>query len=336
MIAVVEHRRSGWRRRPPSGARRSPRPAPARPRRTARAPPDSAAHGGDGSPRRGRRAATPSNRRGRAGSPPRADWAGAAARAAAPWRPSGPAVSAGLSAAKVTSSSGWRDIARVQEAIARLNGSFGASALPAGLRLVGFDVDRRHRSAQSVARGATPSGTFRKGRNARRRDANISDARRRRNASVAIVWLVRYLVILMRVTMKSWPIQDAKARFSEMLVACEQEGPQVVTKRGVETAVLVPIEESAPGGARWQTQPQSSAFDRRSPVRRSRHPRPRSCAASSPSDRLNVPAGHKRHFRTASIAPASERRRMVRYDPGCEPPHQRRDRRRNPSAASNP
>ncbi|HEY1940578.1 MAG TPA: type II toxin-antitoxin system Phd/YefM family antitoxin [Roseiarcus sp.] len=43
--------------------------------------------------------------------------------------------------------------------------------------------------------------------------------------------------------MKSWPVQDAKAHFSEMLVACEQEGPQVVTKRGVETAVLVPIEE---------------------------------------------------------------------------------------------
>ena len=50
----------------------------------------------------------------------------------------GAAVSEGLSAAKEISSSGWRDIARVQEAIARLNGSFGASALPAGLRLVGI------------------------------------------------------------------------------------------------------------------------------------------------------------------------------------------------------
>jgi len=43
--------------------------------------------------------------------------------------------------------------------------------------------------------------------------------------------------------MKSWPVQDAKARFSEMLVACEREGPQIVTKRGVEAAVLAPIEE---------------------------------------------------------------------------------------------
>lgn len=42
---------------------------------------------------------------------------------------------------------------------------------------------------------------------------------------------------------KSWPVQDAKARFSELLVACEQEGTQIVTKRGVEAAALVPIEE---------------------------------------------------------------------------------------------
>jgi len=41
----------------------------------------------------------------------------------------------------------------------------------------------------------------------------------------------------------SWAVQDAKARFSEMLEASLTEGPQIVTKRGVETAVLVPIEE---------------------------------------------------------------------------------------------
>lgn len=43
--------------------------------------------------------------------------------------------------------------------------------------------------------------------------------------------------------MKSWPVQDAKARFSEMLEACLQQGPQLVTKRGSEAAVLVPIED---------------------------------------------------------------------------------------------
>ncbi|MEJ2768183.1 type II toxin-antitoxin system Phd/YefM family antitoxin [Mycetohabitans sp. B46] len=43
--------------------------------------------------------------------------------------------------------------------------------------------------------------------------------------------------------MHTWPVQDAKARFSELLDACVSEGPQVVTRRGAETAVLVPIME---------------------------------------------------------------------------------------------
>ena len=43
--------------------------------------------------------------------------------------------------------------------------------------------------------------------------------------------------------MKIWPVQDAKARFSELLGACVNEGPQVVTRRGTETAVPVPIAE---------------------------------------------------------------------------------------------
>jgi prevent-host-death family protein len=40
--------------------------------------------------------------------------------------------------------------------------------------------------------------------------------------------------------MKSWPVQDAKARFSELLNACLADGPQLVTRRGAEAAVLVP------------------------------------------------------------------------------------------------
>ena len=43
--------------------------------------------------------------------------------------------------------------------------------------------------------------------------------------------------------MKVWPVQDAKARFSELLKASLTQGPQVVTLRGVETAVLVPVEQ---------------------------------------------------------------------------------------------
>lgn len=41
----------------------------------------------------------------------------------------------------------------------------------------------------------------------------------------------------------SWPVQEAKARFSELLEKSLTEGPQIVTRRGVETAVVVPIEQ---------------------------------------------------------------------------------------------
>ncbi len=43
--------------------------------------------------------------------------------------------------------------------------------------------------------------------------------------------------------MGSWPLQDAKARFSELVDVTLKKGPQVVTRRGVETVVVVPIEE---------------------------------------------------------------------------------------------
>lgn len=43
--------------------------------------------------------------------------------------------------------------------------------------------------------------------------------------------------------MRKWQVYDAKARFSELLDASLSEGPQIVTKRGVDTAVLVPLDE---------------------------------------------------------------------------------------------
>ncbi len=48
---------------------------------------------------------------------------------------------------------------------------------------------------------------------------------------------------LVEARVKSWPVQDAKARFSELLETCLREGPQLVTRRGAEAAVLVPVEE---------------------------------------------------------------------------------------------
>lgn len=43
--------------------------------------------------------------------------------------------------------------------------------------------------------------------------------------------------------MQTWPVQDAKARFSEFLDACLTDGPQMVTRRGAAAAVLIPIQE---------------------------------------------------------------------------------------------
>jgi antitoxin Phd len=43
--------------------------------------------------------------------------------------------------------------------------------------------------------------------------------------------------------MAVWQVQDAKARFSELLDAALKNGPQVITRRGVEEAILVPMAE---------------------------------------------------------------------------------------------
>ena len=43
--------------------------------------------------------------------------------------------------------------------------------------------------------------------------------------------------------MQTWPVQDAKARFSEFLDACLADGPQMVTRRGAAAAVLIPVQE---------------------------------------------------------------------------------------------
>lgn len=40
-----------------------------------------------------------------------------------------------------------------------------------------------------------------------------------------------------------WNVQDANDRFAEMLETSLSDGPQIVTRRGVETAVLVSMEQ---------------------------------------------------------------------------------------------
>lgn len=51
---------------------------------------------------------------------------------------------------------------------------------------------------------------------------------------------------------KIWALQDAKNRFSEVVNHAIQDGPQVITRRGDETAVLLSMRDyqelSAPDG----------------------------------------------------------------------------------------
>ena len=43
--------------------------------------------------------------------------------------------------------------------------------------------------------------------------------------------------------MAKWQLQEAKARFSELVDQAVKKGPQIITRRGVETVVVAPIEE---------------------------------------------------------------------------------------------
>ncbi len=40
-----------------------------------------------------------------------------------------------------------------------------------------------------------------------------------------------------------WQVHTAKARFRELLDKAVSEGPQIVTRRGIDTAVVVPLEQ---------------------------------------------------------------------------------------------
>lgn len=42
--------------------------------------------------------------------------------------------------------------------------------------------------------------------------------------------------------MKAWQLQEAKAKFSEVVEAAIREGPQTVTRRGEDAVVIVSIE----------------------------------------------------------------------------------------------
>jgi antitoxin Phd len=43
--------------------------------------------------------------------------------------------------------------------------------------------------------------------------------------------------------MASWQVQEAKSRFSEVIERARTEGPQTITRHGVERAVVISIED---------------------------------------------------------------------------------------------
>jgi len=45
--------------------------------------------------------------------------------------------------------------------------------------------------------------------------------------------------------MATWQLQDAKAKLSEVIDTAKKQGPQIITQRGVKSAVIVPFDEWA-------------------------------------------------------------------------------------------
>ena len=74
-----------------------------------------------------------------------------------------------------------------------------------------------------------------------------------------------------------WPVQEAKSRFNELLEATLVEGAQIVTRRGVETAVLLPIDQwrrlqrlSSPNLKEWLLAPEARTENLTPPRRQHR------------------------------------------------------------------
>ena len=43
--------------------------------------------------------------------------------------------------------------------------------------------------------------------------------------------------------MSTWQLQEAKARLSEVIETAKRNGPQVITQRGIKSAVVLPFDE---------------------------------------------------------------------------------------------
>ncbi len=84
-------------------------------------------------------------------------------------------------------------------------------------------------------------------------------------------------------TPRTWQLQEAKAKFSELVDLASREGPQVVTRRGAEAVAIVPIDlwrslqpppKSSLKSLLLAAEPRSATFHRNLP-KRTRQPNPR-------------------------------------------------------------
>jgi prevent-host-death family protein len=50
--------------------------------------------------------------------------------------------------------------------------------------------------------------------------------------------------------MGTWQLQEAKAKLSEVIETAKKDGPQIITQRGVKSAVILPFDE-------WESNQQS-------------------------------------------------------------------------------
>ena len=64
--------------------------------------------------------------------------------------------------------------------------------------------------------------------------------------------------------MENWQLQDAKNRFSEVVQKAIEQGPQIITRRGVKTVVIMSVEDY-----QQLTQPKVNIIDffRKSPLK---------------------------------------------------------------------
>jgi antitoxin Phd len=64
--------------------------------------------------------------------------------------------------------------------------------------------------------------------------------------------------------MKTWPLQDAKNHFSQVVELALEKGPQTVTRHGAPVAVIVSADEF-----KTMTRPKESLVEFFAPLRRS-------------------------------------------------------------------